>query len=108
MDLQDDKNLVMHSNKDRNKAFEPSSGELSDIWSKLLTPRLAEVEASDDMPPGSLADDPWSELLHVKGVEIVDLQHLSLQEGQISLSELELEQILQIMQEQPVEGKSQG
>ena len=91
------------------KSIESSHDELSDIWQKLLGIHSTGKEVSSDtvLIPSSLADDPWSQLLQAQGARIVDLQHTHLQETQISLSELEVEQALQIMQEQPVRGKNQ-
>lgn len=92
-----------------NKAVNPFD-ELSDTWQKLIGshPSREETNTKIVIMPSELADDPWSELLQAQGVEIVDLQRQRLQEIQISLSELELEQALQIIQEQPIEGKNQG
>ena len=92
------------------KSIEVSQGELSDIWQKLLGMHPTGKETSSDLElvPSSLADDPWSQLLQVQGARVVDLQHEHSQETQISLSELEVEQALQIMQEQPVRGKKQN
>jgi hypothetical protein len=79
---------------------DPSSAqpELSQAWQELL----GHHPGNTGMPalPGdvtipTLASDPWSELLHVKGVEIVDLQTVHLQ-----MSDQDLEQVLQVMQEQ--------
>jgi len=82
--------------------------ELSDIWRKLLG--VYENEIASD--PASVTEhiaqspmsvpgvaDPWSELLHVQGVEVVDLQQCGPQTIQVSFSEQEVEQALQIMQE---------
>ena len=92
------------------KFVEPSHDELGDAWQKLLGIHPTGIETDPDVveEPSSLADDPWSELLQAQGARIVDLQHVRLQEIQISLSELELEEALQIMQEQPVQGKNQA
>ena len=89
------------------KSVESSLDELSDTWQKLLRP--TEIEANPDMEviASSLADDPWSELLRAQGARIVDLQHVRLREVGISLSELEVEQALQVMQERPIQGKDQ-
>jgi hypothetical protein len=91
------------------KSIESSLNELSDIWQKLLGIHPTGEEANSDIEllPPSLADDPWSQLLQAQGARIVDLQHMYSQEAQISLSDLEVEQALQIMQEQPVHGKNQ-
>ena len=100
----------MHSNEDANKSVEQSLDELSDTWRKLLGSHLSEEGAGAEKGTASpsLTNDPWSQLLHARGVEIVDLQQQHLHEIQISLSELEVEDALQIMQEHPLEGKSQG
>jgi hypothetical protein len=45
------------------------------------------------MPP-TLESDPWSALLHAKGIEVVDLQQIRLH-----MSDQDMEQILHIMQE---------
>lgn len=80
--------------------------ELSDTWRKLLG--LCAIDSVDteadellSTTPTIVQSDPWSQLLHVQGVEMVDLQHLRLSPTQISLSDREVEQALQIMQEQP-------
>jgi hypothetical protein len=95
-------------------------GELSDIWRKLLgtapkgTPetlnnRDTMANIDDEMvTPPSLADDPWSELVHGQGVEMVDLQQIRLADVHISLSEMEVEQALQVMQEQPAKNINQN
>ena len=82
--------------------------ELSDIWRKLLG--VYENGIASD--PASVTDhitqlpmpapgvaDPWSELLHVQGVEVVDLQQCGPQTIQVSFSEQEVEQALQLLQE---------
>jgi hypothetical protein len=76
----------------------PAQPELSQAWQELLG-----HDPGDTAPtaiPGGAAiptfeSDPWSALLHRKGVEIVDLQKVHLQ-----ISDQDLEQVLQIMQEQ--------
>jgi hypothetical protein len=84
--------------------------ELSDIWRKLLgvyengiasdpagvTDHTAQSPVPAPMPGVS---DPWSELLQMQGVEVIDLQQCSPQTIQLSFSEQEVEQALQIMQE---------
>jgi hypothetical protein len=91
------------------KSIESSHDELSDIWQKLLGIHPTGKEANPDiiLIPSCLTDDPWSQLLQAQGARVVDLQHMHSQERQISLSDLEVEQALQIMQEQPVHGKNQ-
>ena len=99
----------MHKeNKDENKRQENVSlppatmdhlGELSDVWRELLGSRVYEKQLSafpGDMPIPTLDVDPWSALLQASGVEIVDLQHMHLQ-----ISDQEVEQILQVMPDDP-------
>ena len=110
MGFRDDKDINIGNDENVNKSVEPALDELSDIWQKLLGIHPGGIESSLD--PGviasSLNDDPWSELLQAQGAKIVDLQHVRLQEVGISLSELEVEQALQIMQEQPKQDENQG
>ncbi len=78
--------------------------ELSDIWRKLLGICENGIASETDHIAQSPAHvpvvaDPWSELLHVQGVEVVDLQPCRSQTIQVSFSEQEVEQALQIMQE---------
>jgi hypothetical protein len=110
MGFRDDKEIVIGNDKNANKSVEPTPDELSDIWQKLLGIHPAAIEANPDIVviPTSLAEDPWSQLLQAQGARVVDLQHVHLQEIQISLSELELEEALQIMQEQPIQDKNQA
>ena len=109
MDFRDDKEMAIGNDKNANKSVEPTPDELSDTWQKLLGTHPAAIEANPDtvVIPTSLADDPWSELLQAQGARIVDLQHVRLREVGISLSELEVEQALQVMQERPIQGKDQ-
>jgi len=110
MGFRDDKEMFIGNDKNANKSVEPTPDELSDTWQKLLGTHPAAIEANPDavVIPTSLADDPWSQLLQAQGARIVDLQDVHLQEIQISLSELEVDQALQIMQEQPRQGKNQA
>ena len=110
MGFRDDKEMIIGNDKNANKSVEPTPDELSDTWQKLLGTQPAGIETTPDkiVIPTSLADDPWSQLLQAQGSRIVDLQHVHLQEVQISLSELEVDQALQIMQEQPIQGKNQA
>ena len=80
--------------------------ELNDTWRKLLG--LSTIDSMDTptdshlpVTPTIVQSDPWSELLHAQGVEMVDLQELRLSATPISLSDREVEHALQIMQEQP-------
>jgi hypothetical protein len=77
--------------------------ELSTIWQELLghRPSLAAQEDPDDNRQAVLSEnsiptlesDPWSTLLHAKGVENLD-------EARLQISPQEMEQMLQVMQEQ--------
>ena len=112
---------------DRYVTMEGSQGSdtLSETWHELLGihplenlvdgERVERVEGvtASAVPtglsePSSFVEDPWSELLHAQGVEMVDLQRLGLATVHVSLSEVEVEQVLQIMQEQIVEERDQG
>ncbi len=73
-------------------------GELSSIWQELLGHHPV-----PDSPPGeasipTLETDPWSTLLHAKGVEVFDMQSAHLR-----ISDQEVEQVLEVMQEQPAQ-----
>jgi len=80
-----------------NQEVVPGQPELSAIWQELLgiAPDTGNVQASE-LPLSPLESDPWSELLHAKGVEVIDLQQVHL-----DMSDQDVEQILQVMQEQP-------
>lgn len=73
----------------------PAQSELSPVWQELLGGRV-----NDPLTPGEigipiLESDPWWELLHENGVEIIDVQKKHLQ-----MSDQDVEQALQIMREQ--------
>ena len=88
--------------------------ELSNIWQELLgeqppgaenSPAASEstsVEAVEQMPEAAtpeeaiptLPSDPWSELVLARGTEMIDLSQL-----QLHMSDQDVEQILQLMQE---------
>jgi|SRR5437763_2590213 len=109
MGFRDDKDINIGNDENVNKSVEPALDELSDIWQKLLGIHPGGIESSPEpgVIPSSLSDDPWSELLQAQGAKIVDLRQVRLHEVGISLSELEVEQALQIMQEQHMQGKKQ-
>jgi hypothetical protein len=99
----------MHKeNKDENKRQESVSlpsepanqvDELSNVWRELLGNRIHEAPSPDlsgNVPIPTLEVDPWSALLQAKGVEVVDLQHMHLR-----ISDQEVEQMLQIMPDDP-------
>jgi len=92
---------------------------LSEIWHELLgTQPLKTLAVGDPVEGGvtsdvpvessSLSGDPWGELLHVQGVEMVDLQQPEFPMAHVALSEVEVEEALQILQEQTVEEMARG
>ena len=108
MGLLEDKDTVLSQAADSYPVTDKS--ELSVIWRKLLgvyedgnandPTSVTDHIAQSPMPVAETGvTDPWSELLHVQGVEVVDLQQCGPQTIQVSFSEQEVEQALQIMQE---------
>lgn len=73
----------------------PAQPELSPVWQELLGGRVNEPATPGEIGIPILESDPWWELLHENGVEIIDLQKKHLQ-----MSDQDLERVLQIMQEQ--------
>ncbi len=81
-----------------------SHAPLSDVWRELLGASLAEIDAPEsavDALVSALESDPWSALLRAKDVEVVDLQQVHLH-----MSDQDVEQALQVMQEHPVQHKN--
>ncbi len=75
---------------------------LSDVWRELLGGRETEVsQTSPEAPVPTLKSDPWSALLRAKDIEAIDLQQV-----QMHLSDQDVEQALQVMQEQPTQAKN--
>ena len=92
---------------------------LSEIWHELLGTQPLKTLAEGDPVEGgvtsdvplessSLSGDPWGELLHIQGVEMVDLQQPEFPMAHVALSEVEVEEALQILQEQTVEEMARG
>ena len=87
--------------------------ELSAAWQELLgrqTPGASKQSSGDsehqDKDQGvipTLESDPWSTLIQAKGVEIVDLHKTRLQ-----ISDQEVEQMLEVMQEQSAQQDDEG
>jgi hypothetical protein len=81
--------------------------ELSETWRELLG--IQEGEREIRLPPGSdaplptLESDPWNELVHAQGVEVVDLRQLHPDTAHAPLSEKDVEQALQNLQENPAD-----
>ncbi len=71
--------------------------EQSDVWQELLGypgEQAGSVRpAEGDIP--ALESDPWNELLHAQGTEVVDLHAIRLR-----MSDRDVEQVLQVMQEE--------
>jgi len=87
--------------QNENKDAWPDHALPSDVWRELLGGLPAGTTASRPSPEAAtppLKSDPWSALLHANGVEIVDLQQLRLH-----MSDKDVEQALQIMQEHSVQ-----
>ncbi|GAC1390955.1 MAG: hypothetical protein NVS4B11_18360 [Ktedonobacteraceae bacterium] len=80
--------------EDRDTMF--AQMELSSAWLELLGQQTDDTTpfASNSTIP-ALESDPWRSLLHVNGVEIVDLQKVHL-----PMNDQDVEQMLQLMQEQ--------
>lgn len=70
--------------------------ELNEVWRELLGQSVEPVSAkpADGNIP-ALESDPWSELEHAEGTEVVDLHSIRLQ-----MTDQDVEQALQVMQEQ--------
>jgi len=90
--------------KENNNSI-PIQSELSPAWQELLgyqpgpssdVPAVPMTPLSDESALPTLESDPWSELLHAQGIEVVDLQKI-----QLHMSDQDLEQVLQVMQEEP-------
>jgi hypothetical protein len=75
----------------------PTQVELSAIWLELLgqSAQTSVPASTTEESIPTLETDPWSHLLYEQGTKIVDLQKVSLH-----MSDQEVEQILQQLQEQ--------
>ncbi len=75
--------------------------ELSRAWLELLG-QQSEVASEEGRHSSTsvpaLASDPWNSLVRDAGVEVVDLQKVHL-----PMNDQDVEQMLQLMQEQPVQ-----
>jgi hypothetical protein len=88
--------------QNENKDAWPDHASLSDVWRELLGGTETTVPpTSTEAPMPALKSDPWSALLQAKDIEVVDLQQV-----QMHLSDQDVEQALQVMQEQPVQSKN--
>jgi hypothetical protein len=99
--------------------------ELSEVWRTLLGMQSTNMQAQvddqqesqgdhkvtegDHKEPGRpLANDPWSHLVQTQGVQVVDLQQLRLHAEHVPLSDIDVEKVLKMMQEQPIPGANEG
>ncbi len=106
--------------------------ELSEVWRTLLGMQSTNMQAQvddqqesqgdhkvtegdheglqgDHKEPGRpLANDPWSHLVQTQGVQVVDLQQLRLHAEHVPLSDIDVEKVLKLMQEQPIPGANEG
>jgi hypothetical protein len=78
--------------------------ELNDVWRELLGQSVesASAKPADDNIP-ALESDPWSELVQAEGTEVVDLHSIRLQ-----MTDQDVEEALQIMQEQPASNQDRN
>src|SRR5579863_9410813 len=109
MGLLEDKDELAHTHP---ATVHTDNSELSDIWRNLLcvsasgsandTDSTSSAIGNIAQSPVPVVADPWGELLHAQGVEIVDLQQCYPHRPQtvrVAFSEQEVEQALQILQE---------
>ena len=99
----------MQKEDDERLKGQPREGdqtELSNVWLELLGLRPGEnrVPTSPDQQAIPILEgDPWRKLLQAENIEFVDLQQVHL-----PISEREVEQILQLMQEQAAQDQNEG
>jgi hypothetical protein len=128
MGLQENKNLSICKDACTNTSFDSAYYErltqnryqrpdvLSETWQELLgtypVETLAksgeEVTSVTPMTVPAFTDDPWNQLLHIQGVEMIDLQQERLETAHVAFSDVEVEQALEVMWEQPTEENGQG
>lgn len=88
---------------EKSMSNENMQAELSDTWLELLgmstRPAQEAAEGQERMP--LLANDPWSELLRLQSIQVVDLQQVSANPAHTPLQEGDVEQVLDVMQEKP-------
>ncbi|HAG98289.1 MAG TPA: hypothetical protein DDW33_01390 [Ktedonobacter sp.] len=128
MGLQENKNLSIRKDACTNTSFDSAYYErltqnryqrpdvLSETWQELLgtypVETLAksgeEVTSVTPMTVPAFTDDPWNQLLHIQGVEMIDLQQERLETAHVAFSDVEVEQALEVMWEQPAEENGRG
>ena len=84
-----------------------NQAELSNVWRELLGLSQDENSKSagdpDQQAIPTLEGDPWQKLLEAENIELVDLQQVH-----IPVSEGEVEQMLELMQEQTTQDANNG
>jgi predicted nucleic acid-binding Zn ribbon protein len=89
---------LQKDNEEKNQKY----AELSAVWQELLGRQSGKAatpaSSQEEVAIPTLESDPWSRLLHAKGIEIVDLEQLHLH-----MSEQDVEHLLEIMREQPAQ-----
>ncbi len=90
---------MQDDNQERGKEQASTSDELSAVWRELLGSLPIEgsnpaIPASAEIP--TLESDPWRLLVHEQGIQIVNLQ-----KNLLHISDGDVEQMLQHMQERP-------
>ena len=128
MGLQENKNLSIHKDEYTNTSFDTAYYArltqnryqqpvvLSETWQELLGTYPVETLAKSGEEMTSVTpvtvpaftDDPWNQLLHIQGVEMIDLQQERLETAHVAFSDVEVEQALEVMWEQPTEENGQG
>ena len=87
--------------------YDGHQAELSSVWQELLGLRHGgnsrSVVDPDQQAIPILEGDPWRKLLEAENIELVDLQQVHL-----PVSEGDIEQMFQFMQEQATQNPSDG
>lgn len=129
--MQSEEEEEIKKSRTPDKQVEPEP-ELSEVWRTLLGMQSTNMQAQvddqqesqgdhkvtegdhkglqgDHKEPGRpLANDPWSHLVQTQGVLVVDLQQLRLHAAHVPLSDIDVEKVLKLMQEQPIPGANEG
>lgn len=125
MGLQENKHSSIHKEARTNTSFDSAyytrltqnryqrPDELSETWQELLGTYPVETSAKSGKEVTSVivpafTDDPWNQLLHRQGVEMVDLQQVRLETAHVAFSDVEVEQALEVMCEQAAEENGRG
>lgn len=91
--------------------------ELSEVWRTLLGMQSTDKQAQADDQQESegdhkgsplLANDPWSDLVQTQGIQVVDLQQVHWHAAHVPLSDIDVENVLKMIQEQSIPGANEG